>query len=154
MSKMKKWGVVAATGALTAMLLPTVSYAASPGVSSQSSMVRAAVAQDVTQKVLSEANYFGDTDPSTPVTVDIVMKLQNQPQLSQYINSVSKPGPLFRKYMNTQQFASQYAPNPIVIAAVRAYFSAFGIQTSAYSDNLVITMNGPWVSLIKHLALH
>lgn len=94
-------------------------------------------------QVLSNANYFGDLDPSTPITVDIVMKVQNKDQLAKYINETVTPGNHnYRKYLNVSQFKAKFAPNPSQINEVTHYLRSFGIESKAYPDNLIITANG------------
>lgn len=132
---MYKWLAVAAAGSLLTAGMPTVSLADSTNASQ-------AIAQGVGKGILQQANYFGNTDPSTQVTVDIVMKLQNQDQLAKFINQTTTPGPGYRNYLSTADFAAHYAPSAGTIQAIRTYLSAFGIQSTVYKDNLVITATG------------
>ncbi len=46
-----------------------------------------AIPQGVGSGLLNNTNYFGDFAPNTPVTIDIVMKLQNKSTLAQYHQS-------------------------------------------------------------------
>lgn len=131
---MHRWMAIAAVGTLASVMAPAVAFADT--TSSQ------AIPQGVGPGVLQQASYFGDTDPNTPVTVDIVMKLQNQGQLAQFINQTTTPGRGFRQYLSTSSFASKYAPNPQIASAIQTYLRAYGIQSTVYSDKLVITATG------------
>lgn len=102
-----------------------------------------AIAQGVGSKVLTDANYFGDLDPSTVVTVDIVMKVQDQAGLAQYIKETTTPGSAhFRKYLSTSQFKAKYGASPAAINATTQYLKAFGISSSVYPNNLIVTATG------------
>nr|WP_239541349.1 protease pro-enzyme activation domain-containing protein [Pullulanibacillus pueri] len=101
------------------------------------------IPQGTGSAVLDQANYFDDVDPSTKVTVDIVMKVQNQAELQRYINSTVTPGSRnYHKYLNVSQFKAKYAPNPSEVNRVTRYLKSFGIQSQVYKDNLVITATG------------
>lgn len=135
-NRMHKWLAVTAAGVAAFMATPSVSFAQT------SSSSPTTIAQGIGQNILQQANYFGDTAPDTPVTVDIVLKLQNQQQLASYINQTTTPGPNYRHYINTAQFAAKYAPSPATVNTIERYLGAYGIQTSAYANHLVITATG------------
>lgn len=101
------------------------------------------IPQGTSPSVLNHADYFGNLDPSTPVTVDIVMKIQHKDQLKQYIKETVTPGnPHYRKYLNTHAFAAKFGPSPSEINQVTHYLRHFGIQSKVYANHLVITANG------------
>ena len=101
------------------------------------------VAQGVGSGVLNNASYFGNVPDNTPVTVDVVMKVQNQTQLANFIDgTVNSSSSNFRKYLSPDQFSNLYGGNKSTISAVQLYFKLFGIQTTVAKDNLVITANG------------
>lgn len=115
--------------------IPSVTHAQSTG--------DVVIAQGVGDAIASNATFFGDLDPSTQVTVDIVLKVQNKSDLQQYINSTVTPGNInFREYMNVSEFKAKYAPNPSQIQLVTQYLNSFGIKSQLYPDNLIITATG------------
>lgn len=101
------------------------------------------IAQGAGDAIVSQASFFGDLDPNTMVTVDIVMKLQNKSALQQYINNAVTPGNShYRKYLNVSEFKAKYGPSPSQLNSVTHYLDSFGIKSQVYPDNLIITANG------------
>ncbi len=101
------------------------------------------IPQGVGSGVLNNTNYFGDLDPNTPVTIDIVMKLQNKNALAQFINQTTDPNSRnFRHYLSPTDFARQYAPSDAQVLAIVGYLKAFGIQSTVYPDHLIVTASG------------
>lgn len=104
---------------------------------------RQTVAQGDGSAVLANADYFGDVPANTPVTVDIVMKVQHQDQLARFINDTVTPGShSYRQYMSVSDFNKKFAPDPKEVSAITDYLASYGIQSSVYKDNLIITANG------------
>ncbi len=104
---------------------------------------RTAVAQGTASAVVDSATVFGSTPSNTPVTVSIVLKTRNAGQLQGFIQSTVTPGSAnYRKFLSTPQFAAQYGQSPETIQAIEQYFQQYGITSSAYADNLDITLNG------------
>ncbi len=136
----RKMLTVAAASAMMVGVVPGLSHAATP---SSGGSGDATISQGVGSAVLNNANYFGNVDPSTQVTVDIVMKVQNQEALSSYINQTVDPSSRnYHKYLSVDQFKSKFAPNPSEINVITHYLKAFGIDSSVYQDNLIITATG------------
>ncbi len=98
----------------------------------------APVAQGIAQSVVQQATAFGSTPSSTPVEVSIVLNARNQAQLSQFVSDAARS----HRFQSVQQFAQQYGQSPLVIAAIQAYLSQFGIQSQTMSDNLDIQAEG------------
>lgn len=90
----------------------------------------------------SPVSVFGTTPTSTPVTVSFILRIRNLPQLQQFIHHVEMPGPHFRHYLSVPQFAARYGQPRPAIAALQSYLGQFGIQSTTYSDNLVVTAHG------------
>jgi kumamolisin len=140
MGMIRKWKrkmlAVAAASTMVVGALPGMSHAAT-------GPDQVSIPQGVGSSVLANANYFGDLDPSTVVQVDIIMRVQNKGDLQQYINNTVTPGNnRYHKYLNVDQFKAKFAPSPSQVNEVTHYLKSFGIQTSAYPDNLVITATG------------
>jgi subtilase family serine protease len=101
------------------------------------------VPQGVSSNVLQNSDFFAGVPANTPETVDIVMKMQNQSDLAQFIKDTTTPGnKQFRKYLSVDQFTERFAPEQIKLKAVTEYLSHFGINSSVHSNHLVITATG------------
>lgn len=125
---------VAAASAMVLTAMPSIAFAASKNVT---------LPQGVGPGVLQNANYFGNLPGNTQVTVDIVMKVQNQAALENYITRTTTPGSLnFRRYLTVGQFTQQYAPSRNEINQIVNYLKSFGIHSTVYRDNLIITATG------------
>jgi len=134
-----KWKKSALTLGTTATLL----LGMMPGVSFAKQNDNVTISQGAGAGILSNANYFGDMDPNTVVTVDIVMKIQNKEDLARYINeTVNKSSRHYRDYLNVNEFKTKYAPSPSQIKTVTTYLKSFGIKSDVYQDNLIITATG------------
>lgn len=134
--KRKMLAVTAAT-TIAFGSLPLASHAAT------STTTNERIQQGVGPAVLSNANYFGNVDPSTVISVDIVLKIQNEQALQDYINQTVTPDNRnYHNYLTVNQFKKQFAPRQDQVKEVTHYLKAFGIQTKAYQDNLVITATG------------
>ncbi|NHM30969.1 S53 family peptidase [Neobacillus terrae] len=134
-----KWKKSALTISTAASLL----LGAVPAVSHAQQNDNVVIQQGNGAGILSKANYFGDLDPSTVVTVDIVMKIQNKDALARYINETTdKNSNHFRKYLRVSEFKAKFAPSPSQIPAVSKYLNSFGIKRSTYQDNQIITATG------------
>lgn len=109
-----------------------------------------ALAQGAADTVTSKASFFGDLDPSTNVTVDIVMKIQNHSSLESYIKStVNTKSPNYRHYLSVDAFKKNFAPKASEINALTNYLASFGIKTTVYQNNLVITATGTVAQINK-----
>jgi kumamolisin len=145
MSMMRKWKrqmlAVATASTLIIGALPGLSHAAT-------SSDKISIPQGVGQKVLDQANYFGDMDPNALVTVDIVLKVQNKNALTKYINDTVTPGNKhYHNYLSVDQFANNYAPSSTETNTIVNYLQSFGLKTSVEPNNLVITVTGQ----VKHI---
>jgi kumamolisin len=96
-----------------------------------------AVSQGVGSAMLNSTTPFGDTDPSTPETVSIILKANNISQLKAQVLAGMPSG-----FLTASQFANRYGASPAVIAGIENYLEGFGITATAMSDNLVIQTTG------------
>lgn len=120
---------------LTMSSFASITYAQSPN--------DVTIAQGAGDAITSKASFSGDLNPSTTVTVDIVMKLQNKPELQQYINSTVTPkSSKYRKYLSVDEFKKSFAPRQREIDVLTNYLNSFGIKSEVYPDNLIITATG------------
>lgn len=126
---------IVTAGALVLGMIP--GFASADGASTQ------AIPQGTGEAILQNASYFGDLDPSTKITIDIVMKIQNKNELARYINeTTSSTSHHFRQYLGVKQFKAKYAPNKGQINAITHYLRDFGIKSTVYPDQLIITAEG------------
>ncbi|MCL6516042.1 protease pro-enzyme activation domain-containing protein [Alicyclobacillus sp.] len=133
MAMWKRMGVILMTGALGVAAIPAVGMADT----------QQPVPQGIGSGVLQNASYFGNVPGSTPVTVDIVMKIQHQDKLEQFVAQTTDPkSPNFRRYLTPTQFQQRFAPSDGEIQAITDYLAHFGIQSQVYPDHLIITANG------------
>jgi kumamolisin len=136
-----------AAGIAAAMIASQGSTAAAVG-SSTTTTPLVSVAQGSGTAPLSSGTPLGNTDPSTPVDISIVLRAQNLNQLENQVQSGWNG-----QYLTTRQFAQQYGQSPLVILGIEKYLNAFGITTSAYSDGLDISANGTAGQFNKALSI-
>jgi kumamolisin len=92
---------------------------------------------------------LGDTDPSTPVDISIILAARNAADLhNRVLNGWSG------RYLTTSQFAAQYGQSPAVIHGIQAYLAHYGITSSAYADGLDISANGTAGQVNQALGVH
>lgn len=128
---------------LSVVAAGTLLLGAAPSLASAHTSKVQSIPQGTGSAVLQNANYFGDLDPNTKMTVDIIMKLHNKKALQHYINETVTPGAhKYRKYLNTHQFKAKYGAHPNEVKAVTHYLRKFGISSKVYDNNLVITATG------------
>jgi kumamolisin len=145
MKKKKKMTAALAATALVLSLGTSTSFAAA--TTNQS------VSQGVGSAALNNAQYFGDADPNSQVTVDFVFKLQHQDQLAQYITDTTTPGSKnFRNYLTPSQFQQKYGASNGAINQLQKYLNGYGItDIKVYPDNLIVTVTGTVAQLNKAL---
>ncbi|NRD78930.1 S8 family serine peptidase [Bacillus sp. BRMEA1] len=133
------WKKVSTVSTISSMILLT----AVPSITSAASPQQVTVQQGENPQVLQNASVFGDLPGNTVVTVDIVMKITNKNQLANYINDTTTPGNKnYRNYLSVDQFKNSFGANPESINKATAYLQSFGITTSVYPNNLIITATG------------
>jgi kumamolisin len=137
---MKKFWKKFFTGsALSSMMLLT----ALPTLTNAETSQKVIVQQGVNPQVLQNASVFGDLPSNTPVTVDIVMKINDKKKLAKYINETTTPGNKnYRQYLSVEQFSKSYGGDPQSIKLATTYLSIFGIKSKVYPNNLIITATG------------
>jgi kumamolisin len=92
---------------------------------------------------LANATDLGPSAASQVINATVVLKIHNQADLEKYIQDTVTPGnSRYHKYLSVDQFRQRYAPPTEGINAVINYLAKFGIQASAYSDNLVLHATG------------
>ncbi|MCO7177134.1 protease pro-enzyme activation domain-containing protein [Sporolactobacillus kofuensis] len=101
------------------------------------------VTQGTSSTVLKQADYFGDLPDSTPVSVDIVLKMQNEHLLQSYIDrSVNPSSAYYHKYLSTDQFSKLFGAPNATIRSLTRYLKHYNISTKVYKNHLVISANG------------
>jgi subtilase family serine protease len=147
MKKKKKLTSALAAATLVLSLGTSSSFAAT--TTNQS------VSQGIGSAVLNNAQYFGNADPNSQVTVDFVFKVQHQDQLAQYITDTTTKGSKnFRNYLTPSQFQQKYGASNGAINQLKIYLNRFGITNiKVYPDNLVVTVTGTVAQLNKALSV-
>jgi subtilase family serine protease len=136
---------VIATGSLLFGASPLMSLA-------KTTSANVTIPQGTGTSVLDGANYFGDLDPNQQVTVDFVLKVKNKDQLAQYIKDTATRGSRhYRDYLSVKEFKDNFAPSSGDVLVVTKYLQSFGISTSVYNDNLVVTATGTVAQFNKAL---
>lgn len=132
----KKLLTLVAAGTLVIGVIPGISHAAT-GTDKEG------ISQGVDSQILEDASYFGDLAPDTQVTIDIILKIQNQDALERYIKETVTPGNTnYRHYLSVDQFKDYFAPNSYQVNSITNYLKNFGIDSNVYPNNLVITAKG------------
>ncbi|HET7658005.1 MAG TPA: protease pro-enzyme activation domain-containing protein, partial [Bacillales bacterium] len=128
---------LAAASALALGSLPAIASAEG----NQTSKI--SIPQGTGSAVLDQASYFGDLDPSTQLNVDIVMRVQHKGALKRYIKETATAGSKhYRDYLTVSEFTQRFAPSDNEIQTVTDYLKQYGISSSVYPDNLIITAHG------------
>ncbi|WP_077035990.1 protease pro-enzyme activation domain-containing protein [Pelomonas sp. KK5] len=86
----------------------------------------------------------GPTAPATPITVSIVLKVQNPDALDRFVASSSTPGsPGFRNFLSVQQFRERFAPSDDQIRQITNDLKRAGITVDqVYDNHLLISATG------------
>ncbi|MDP9107715.1 MAG: S53 family peptidase [Pseudomonadota bacterium] len=87
---------------------------------------------------------MGTTPDATPITVSIILKLQNAEDLDEFIaRSVDPDSERYHRFLSVEQFRQRYAPSKGQIRRVTRYLESQGITVNeVYADNLVIKATG------------
>ena len=93
---------------------------------------------------LNNATPLGLLSPTTPMHVEVALRLNNQQALQQYIKNINTPAsPLYGSSLSAAQFVAGYAPTAAQVQSVGSYLTANGfsnVQTEA--NNLFVTADG------------
>ncbi|MCL1631056.1 protease pro-enzyme activation domain-containing protein [Sporolactobacillus sp. CPB3-1] len=99
--------------------------------------------QGTGRAILEKADYFGDLPDSTPVSVDIVLKVRNEKKLQSYIDRTVNPGSAFyHRYMQVTQFKKVFGASDQTVKALTQYLKHYQIRTKVYANNLIISASG------------
>jgi kumamolisin len=124
-------GVVAVMAPLAA--LSGTASADSPGPNSPT-----AVDSGISAADLPGTQVFGDTPPSTPVTVSFILNEQNISSLEAQVEA----GIPSSQYLSVSQFAARYGQPSSNIDALTSYLAGFGISTDVYADDVDVVATG------------
>jgi kumamolisin len=133
---MKPWKKIAAYSVMSSMML----LSAIPSVSHAQTTTSVKVQQAGNPL---NASVMGDLPGDTQVTVDLVFKIHNKGKLERFIQGSTTPGNKnYRKYLSVDDFRQQYGATDESIKQVTQYLKSFGISTSVYPNNLIVTAKG------------
>ena len=87
---------------------------------------------------------MGPAAASAAQTVSIVLKVQHQEQLDDYIAATVDPrSRLYHRFLNVNQFRTLFAPSNLQVKLVTDYMKSKGIVINeVYADNLLIKATG------------
>jgi pseudomonalisin len=93
---------------------------------------------------LLNATAQGPLPDSTPVHVNLGLKIQNRSALLTYVQSITTPGnPLYGQELQPSAFAAQYAPSTAQVQSVVSYLNQQGFQNvQVEPNNLMISADG------------
>ena len=93
---------------------------------------------------MAQPQDLGPTAASAPQTVSIVLKLQNQAQLEQYVAGTVTPGSYnYQQFLSANDFAAYFAPTREQVKFVKQALTAQGITVNdVMSNNMVIHATG------------
>ncbi len=94
-------------------------------------------------ELVSAADY-GPMPASQPITVRVVLKLQNQTALNTYIQNINDPNnALYGQSLTPAQFAATYAPSSAQVQQVVSYLQGAGFSNvTVEPNNLMISADG------------
>lgn len=93
--------------------------------------------------IVKKSTVVSATDPNTPITVSVGLRLRNQADLAQYIKSTTEGKDRIRRALTSDQLIAAYAPLPSSEKAVIAYMQQAGFRTTkTYNHHLLITFTG------------
>jgi kumamolisin len=98
---------------------------------------KVAVAQGITVAGLKAQSVF-PVAPGTKETVSFALRMRNEQQLEAKVDAGIKPG----HFLSVGQFAQRYGQPAYRIQELRSYLAGYGIKTTVYADQLVVTATG------------
>jgi kumamolisin len=128
-------GILLGAGLVIAPLVVASSAAAAPSTSPNAPT---SVPAGIDAAEIPGATVFGNTPPSTPVTVSFVLKMRSEASLSAAVEQ----GIPNADYLSVGQFATRYGQPASNIDALTSYLAGFGITTNVYADDLDVVATG------------
>lgn len=100
--------------------------------------------QGISVSQLVSAADYGPLPSSQPITVRVVLKLQNQTALNAYIKNINDPtNALYGQSLTPAQFAAMYAPSSAQVQQVVSYLQGAGFSNvTVEPNNLMISADG------------
>lgn len=100
--------------------------------------------QGISVSQLVSAADYGPLPSSQPITVRVVLKLQNQTALNAYIKNINDPtNALYGQSLTPAQFAATYAPSSAQVQQVVSYLQGAGFSNvTVEPNNLMISADG------------
>jgi len=111
-------------------------------------------ATDAAAQTMAQPQDLGPTASATTQTVSIILKIQNQNQLEQFIAGTVNPSSgNYQQFLSVNQFIQNYAPSYSQIQFVKNSLAALGITVNdVMGDNLVIHATGTTAQFNQLLA--
>jgi kumamolisin len=133
--KLSRPNVLLVVAAVTAAVIASTTNASAATRSAATQ--RVALASADPGQALASASDVGPADDTTPMQVSFILRLRQSVALQAQVQTGWA-----RPFLTTAQFAASYGQPRSVIAAIENYLAGFGIQSSAYADNLDISAVG------------
>lgn len=128
---------------LSGLLVSSATPSLAGQATSQNGRQPAAVAQGTGSAVLKKASFFSDMPDSKKISIDIVLKTRNQTLLQRFIqDSVNPASSAYHHYISVKTFKDTFGAAAGTVNEATSYLKKYGIHTSVYPDNLIITATG------------
>lgn len=94
-------------------------------------------------KILAKLIGNKHVSPNKHIQLDIVLKPQNQNQLTDEIYNVNTPGkPNFKEFYTPARFGQKFGQPAKVVGQYRPYFAKYHLKTQTFSNNLILKVSG------------
>ncbi|MBO0783601.1 MAG: peptidase S53, partial [Ktedonobacteraceae bacterium] len=93
--------------------------------------------------LIKQSQVQGATDPNTPISVVVGLRMRNQDGLANYIKTTSQAKKGLKRSMTAAQLIQAYAPLPTSEQAVIAFMQQYGFTTKqTFKHHIVVTFQG------------
>lgn len=105
------------------------------------------------QKILKQLTAKKKMSPNKQVQLDIVLKPQNEDQITNQIYAVNTPGnPNFKNFYTPQHFRDQFGQPASVTGQFKPFLSKYHLKSSTFSNGLIIKVSGKAKDINKAFA--
>lgn len=95
------------------------------------------------QKILKQLMAKKTMSPNKNIQLDIVLKPQNEDQITNQIYAVNTPGnPDFKSFYTPQHFRDQFGQPASVTGQFKPFLSKYHLKSSTFSNGLIIKVSG------------
>ena len=124
--------------ALVWMALPAWAVAI-PAIAQTSLHRDVMVVHAVVPKVVAQAVYLRNHNPSAFMTVSVGLRLNHEQALDSFLKAVQDPtSPSYHQFLTPAEFTQTYGPTESQVEAVETYLQSEGIEVTGVSQNRLI----------------